>query len=64
MVYIRAPRIARTGPEVETIASRDADPALVRQGHLLAATFHPELGHDLRIHELFLNMVQEAKSAR
>jgi len=64
MVYIRAPRISHAGPAVETIARRDADPALVRQGHLLAATFHPELGHDLRIHTLFLNMVREAKKAR
>jgi 5'-phosphate synthase pdxT subunit len=57
MVYIRAPRIARTGPGVETLARRGDDPALVREGHLLAATFHPELGHDLRIHQLFLDMV-------
>ena len=61
MVYIRAPRIARTGPGVETIASRGADPALVREGHLLAATFHPELGHDLRIHQLFLDMVRASQ---
>ena|SRR6185312_12792429 len=62
MVYIRAPRIAHTGPGVETIASRGDDPALVREGHLLAATFHPELGHDLRIHQLFLDMVAESKA--
>jgi pyridoxal 5'-phosphate synthase pdxT subunit len=62
MVYIRAPRIAHTGPGVETIASRGADPALVREGHLLAATFHPELGHDLRIHQLFLDMVAKSKT--
>jgi len=63
MVYIRAPRIAHTGPGVETIASRGDDPALVREGHLLAATFHPELGHDLRIHQLFLDMVAQPKVA-
>jgi 5'-phosphate synthase pdxT subunit len=62
MVYIRAPRIARIGPTVETIANRGADPALVREGHLLAATFHPELGHDLRIHQLFLDMVAKSKT--
>jgi 5'-phosphate synthase pdxT subunit len=62
MVYIRAPRIAHTGVGVETIASRGADPALVREGHLLAATFHPELGHDLRIHQLFLDMVAKSKA--
>ena len=41
MVFIRAPRITRTGPEVETFATRDGFPVLVRQGHILAATFHP-----------------------
>jgi 5'-phosphate synthase pdxT subunit len=58
MVFIRAPRITRTGPEVETLATRDDFPVLVRQGHLLAATFHPELGHDPRVHQLFLDLVQ------
>ena len=57
MVFIRAPRIARTGPAVETLASRGGDPVLVRQGHLLAATFHPELSADARVHKLFLGMV-------
>ncbi|MDE1161844.1 MAG: pyridoxal 5'-phosphate synthase glutaminase subunit PdxT [Acidobacteriaceae bacterium] len=56
-VYIRAPRIARTGPEVETMASRDGSPTLVRQGHILAATFHPELSEDRRVHQYFLDMV-------
>jgi 5'-phosphate synthase pdxT subunit len=63
MVYIRAPRIAHTGPTVETIATRVGDPALVREGHLLAATFHPELSHDLRIHQLFLDMVAKSKTS-
>jgi len=58
MVFIRAPRITRTGTEVETLATRADDPVLVREGHLLAATFHPELGHDTRVHELFLEMVR------
>lgn len=57
MVFIRAPRIARTGPCVETLATRNGYPTLVRQGHLLAATFHPELSDDPRVHQLFLNMV-------
>ena len=64
MVFIRAPRITRTGPNVETLATRDDFPVLVRQGHLLAATFHPELGHDLRIHQLFLDMVAEKLAAK
>ena len=58
MVFIRAPRISRTGQEVETLAARDGDPVLVRQGHLLAATFHPELSNDTRVHQLFLDLVQ------
>lgn len=64
MVFIRAPRITRTGTEVETLATRDDYPVLVREGHLLAATFHPELGHDTRVHQLFLNMVGHHKTNR
>jgi 5'-phosphate synthase pdxT subunit len=58
MVFIRAPRITRTGPAVETLATRDGVPVLVREGHLLAATFHPELSADSRVHQLFLEMIQ------
>jgi 5'-phosphate synthase pdxT subunit len=57
MVFIRAPRISRTGPDVETLATRDGSPTLVRQGRMLAATFHPELTEDLRVHQLFLDLV-------
>jgi 5'-phosphate synthase pdxT subunit len=60
MVFIRAPRITRLGPGIETLATRDESPTLIRQGHLLAATFHPELTDDLRVHQLFLNIVREA----
>jgi pyridoxal 5'-phosphate synthase pdxT subunit len=59
MVFIRAPRITHTGPAVETLATRDGSPVLVREGHLLAATFHPELSHDTRVHQLFLNLIHE-----
>jgi 5'-phosphate synthase pdxT subunit len=62
MVFIRAPRITRTGPTVETLATRDNTPTLIRQGHLLAATFHPELSDSPRVHQLFLNIVREATS--
>lgn len=62
MVFIRAPRITRTGPAVDVLAERDGAPVLVRSGHLLAATFHPELSSDTRIHQLFLNLVRERKS--
>jgi len=54
-VFIRAPRIERVGPTVEVLARRDQDPVLVRSGGLLAATFHPELGADARIHRWFLD---------
>ena len=60
MVYIRAPRITRTGKNVEILAEREGFPTLVRQGHLLAATFHPELSHDPRVHQLFLDTVKSS----
>jgi len=60
MVFIRAPRITRTGPQVETLASRDNFPVLVREGHLLAATFHPELSSDPRVHQLFLDLIRQS----
>ena len=63
MVFIRAPRIRSTGPGVETFASRDGFPTLVRSGHLLAATFHPELTQDSRVHQLFLSLIREHKAA-
>jgi 5'-phosphate synthase pdxT subunit len=56
-VFIRAPRITRTGGEVEVLASVGPDPVLVRQGNVLAAAFHPELAGDLRLHQLFLERV-------
>jgi 5'-phosphate synthase pdxT subunit len=59
MVYIRAPRISSVGPEVEVMAERDGYPVLVRQGKLLAATFHPELSSDRRVHQFFVDMVRE-----
>jgi len=62
MVFIRAPRIRLTGPGVETLASRDGFPTLVRAGHLMAATFHPELSHDTRVHQLFLDLVRKHAS--
>ena len=64
MVYIRAPRIAHAGTGIETLAKRGDDPSLVQQGHLLAATFHPELGHDLRVHQHFIDMIRAQQTAR
>jgi 5'-phosphate synthase pdxT subunit len=59
MVFIRAPRISRLGSTVEVLARRDGDPVLVRSGRMLAATFHPELSDDRRVHQLFIDMVRE-----
>jgi 5'-phosphate synthase pdxT subunit len=60
MVFIRAPRILETGPGVEVLASREGFPVLVRQGTLMAATFHPELSPDRRVHRLFVQTVKSA----
>jgi 5'-phosphate synthase pdxT subunit len=58
MVFIRAPRIVKTGKDVEVLAQRDGYPVLVHQGNLLAATFHPELSQDRRVHRLFVEIVK------
>jgi 5'-phosphate synthase pdxT subunit len=60
MVFIRAPRIIETGPGVEVLSRRDGFATLVRQGRVLAATFHPELSHDRRVHRLFVEAVAAA----
>jgi 5'-phosphate synthase pdxT subunit len=57
MVFIRAPRLVEVGAEVEVLARRGPDPVLVRQGSLMAATFHPELSLDRRVHKLFVQTV-------
>lgn len=56
-VFIRAPRLADLGPEVEVLIRVEGNPVLVRQGNVVACTFHPELGHpesgvDTRVHQL------------
>jgi pyridoxal 5'-phosphate synthase pdxT subunit len=58
MVFIRAPKIAKIGAGVEVLARQGDDPVLVRQGNALAATFHPELSDDPRVHAFFLKMVK------
>lgn len=62
MVFIRSPRITRVGDGVEVLARRDGFPTLVRQGNLLAATFHPEMSTDTRVQQLFLEMVRANKA--
>ena len=56
MVFIRAPKIERVGPDVEVIATEGPDPVAVRQGSVMAATFHPELSDDPRVHQAFLDL--------
>jgi 5'-phosphate synthase pdxT subunit len=57
MVFIRAPKIERVGPGVEVIATEGGDPVAVRQGRVMAATFHPELSDDTRVHQAFLELI-------
>ncbi len=57
MVFIRAPKIERVGEGVEVVATEGNDPVLVRKGKTIAATFHPELSDDLRIHRYFLDLI-------
>jgi 5'-phosphate synthase pdxT subunit len=63
-VFIRAPRIRDAGPEVEVLGELDGEAVLVRDGRLLLASFHPELTDDLRVHELFLQLVEETSRVR
>jgi len=58
MVFIRAPKIERVGRDVEVLAREGNDPVLVRQGKTMAATFHPELSEDKRVHAAFLELVR------
>jgi 5'-phosphate synthase pdxT subunit len=65
-VFIRAPVVERVGEGVEVLAEIEpggsqlqSSPALVRQGAVLAAAFHPELTPDRRVHQMFLKMIEE-----
>jgi len=58
MVFIRAPKIERVGPAVEVVATEGSDPVAVRQGRVMASTFHPELSDDTRVHRAFLDLVR------
>jgi pyridoxal 5'-phosphate synthase pdxT subunit len=64
MVFIRAPKIERVGPDVEVIATEGSDPVAVRQGRAMAATFHPELSDDTRVHRAFLKLVSNGKRSK
>jgi pyridoxal 5'-phosphate synthase pdxT subunit len=63
-VFIRAPWIENAGEEVEILAEHDGHPVLARQGRIIVAAFHPELTDDTRIHERFLQLVQEETNVR
>ena len=58
MVFIRAPKIERLGSKVEVLATEGRDPVVVRQGKTMAATFHPELTNDTRVHQAFLELIR------
>jgi len=62
MVFIRAPRIECMGPGVEVVATEGEDPVVVLQGKTMAATFHPELSDDPRVHQRFLDLVNNGNS--
>ena len=63
-IFIRAPWVEQTGPGVETLATVPAGEAAgrivaVREGHLMATSFHPEVGADARIHRMFVDLVKQ-----
>jgi pyridoxal 5'-phosphate synthase pdxT subunit len=59
MVFIRAPRIRRLGPTVDTLATHGGEAVMAREGNVLVATFHPELTDDPAVHRYFCAMVKE-----
>ena len=61
MVFIRAPKIVDVGQGVEVIAKEGNDPVAVKQGKAMAATFHPELSEDTRVHRAFLDLVRNSR---
>jgi 5'-phosphate synthase pdxT subunit len=63
-VFIRAPRVVDTGQDVEVLAELDGEPVLLRQGRIIVAAFHPELTDDTRVHEMFLELVEEGQHVR
>ena len=63
MVFIRAPRIRKTGPGVEVLAEHGGEPVMARQGRILVATFHPELTDDTAVHRYFCDLVSRVRVA-
>lgn len=56
-VFIRAPWIEKVGSDVEVLSEFDDHPVMVRQGRILATSFHPELTGDGRIHRMLLDLI-------
>ncbi|PJD95153.1 MAG: pyridoxal 5'-phosphate synthase glutaminase subunit PdxT [Parachlamydia sp.] len=63
-VFIRAPRIKSCGKKVEVLSSFNQEPILIKQGHHLGATFHPELTGQSTIHRYFLKLIKEANAKK
>ncbi len=63
-IFIRAPKISDVGPEVEILLEYDGIPIMVRQGHIFALAFHPELSDDLRIHQYFIKACHDARISK
>jgi pyridoxal 5'-phosphate synthase pdxT subunit len=63
-IFIRAPRVRDAGPRVEVLAEHDGEPVLLRDGRYLVASFHPELTDDTRVHQRFLELVEEESNVR
>ena len=61
-VFIRAPKVEKTGKKVQILSSLDSVPVLARQDNVLVCAFHPELSDDLRIHQYFIDMVIKSKN--
>jgi 5'-phosphate synthase pdxT subunit len=57
-VFIRAPKVEDAGPAVHVLASHEGVPVLARQGHVMVASFHPELTDDARLHQMFVDHSQ------
>ncbi len=60
-VFIRAPRVAKLGGGVDVVAEIDNHPVMVRQGNILASSFHPELTRDVRIHTMLLEAAEHRR---
>jgi pyridoxal 5'-phosphate synthase pdxT subunit len=63
-VFIRAPWVTEHGPDVDVLASVDGHPVAIRQGNLLALSFHPELSGEARLHELLLALANGQRRAQ